>query len=65
MAYHVRVPNLVHDGDVLQLDVEELVYGFQRTLDADVVFELNGYFVVDQGLEEAVALEGDMVNISV
>lgn len=38
---------------IVQLDVEELIDRFQGSLDGDVIFELDGDFVVDKGFEEA------------
>lgn len=39
---------------VVELDVEELVDGLERAADGDVVLELDGDFVVDERLEEAI-----------
>lgn len=50
----MRVFQLFKYGDVVELDVEELVDRFQRAGDGDVVFELHRDGVVDEGLEEAV-----------
>jgi hypothetical protein len=52
-TYHVRVLELVDDGDVLELDVEELVHALEGSADGDVVLELDGDLVVDEGFEEA------------
>lgn len=43
---------LLVDRDVVELDVEILVDGFQRARHLDVVLELDGDGLVDQGLEE-------------
>lgn len=42
----------VADGDLVQLDVEELVDGLEHAGDAEVVLELDGDLVVDEGFEE-------------
>lgn len=52
--YQVRILELLDDGDVVELDVEELVDALQRAADRDVVLELDRDFVVDEGFEEAV-----------
>lgn len=49
----MRVLQVVDDTDVVQLDVEVLVDALERAADLDVVLELDGDLVVDQGLEEA------------
>ena len=49
----MRVFDFLGDLDVVELDVQELVHGFQGSSDQDVVLELDGHFVIDQGLEEA------------
>jgi hypothetical protein len=37
---------------IIQLDIEVLVNRFQCAADLDIVLELDGDFVVDQGFEE-------------
>ena len=37
---------------IIQLDIEILINRFQCAADLDIVLELDGDFVVDQGLEE-------------
>ena len=49
----MRIFHLVNDGDLIELDVEELVDALERPADGDVVLELDRDLVVDQGLEEA------------
>ena len=49
----VRVLDLLDHLHVLELDVEELVYALKGAADGDVVLELDGYFGVDEGFEEA------------
>lgn len=46
------VLDLLDDADVLQFDVEVLVYALECAADLDVVLELDCDLVVDQGLEE-------------
>lgn len=50
----VGVPQLLVDRDVVELDVEVLVDRFQGARHLDVVLELDGDGLVDEGLEEAV-----------
>ena len=52
-AHHMRVLDLLHDLDVVELDVEVLVDALEDAADLDVVFELDCDLVVDEGLEEA------------
>lgn len=49
----VGVSQLLVDRDVVELDVEVLVDGFERARHLDVVLELDGDGLVDEGLEEA------------
>jgi len=48
----MRVLQLLHDRDVVQLDVEVLVYALQRPSDRNIVLELDSDFVVYERLEE-------------
>ncbi len=48
------VLHLFHHGNVIELDVKILVDRFQCASYLDIVLELDGDFVVDQGLEEAI-----------
>ena len=50
----VRVPDLVEDADIVELDVEVLVDGLEGAADGDVVLELDGDGLVHERLEEAV-----------
>lgn len=50
---HVWVFQFIHDRDVLELDVQELVHALEGTSYRYIVLELNCDFVVDEGLEEA------------
>lgn len=51
-AAEVRVLVFVQHLDVVELDVEVLVDGFEGATDGDVVFELEGYGLVGEGFEE-------------
>lgn len=53
----MRVFQLLHDLYIIELDIKELVNGFKNAFDRDIVLELNGHFMVDEGLEEAKAHE--------
>ena len=50
----VRVVEFVQNLDVLKLDVEKLIHGFEGSFNCDVVLEFDGNFVVHKSLEEAV-----------
>ncbi len=49
----MRVLELLHDDDVVELDVEVLVDRLERAADLDVVLELDRHGRVDERLEEA------------
>lgn len=49
----VGVAQLLVDRDVVELDVEVLVHRLERARHLDVVLELDGDGLVDEGLEEA------------
>jgi len=53
-TYQMRIPQLLNNTNVVEFDVEELVDGLEGAADGDVVFELDGDGVVDEGFEEAV-----------
>ena len=57
-TYQMRILQLLQHLDIVQLDVQELVDGFEGALDGDVVFELDGDLVVDEGFEETVGVGG-------
>jgi hypothetical protein len=40
--------------NVIKLDVQVLVHAFQNALELDIIFELHGDLMVDEGLEEAI-----------
>lgn len=42
----MRIPDLFHNADIVQFDVQELVHRLERALDRDVVLELHGDGVV-------------------
>lgn len=48
----MRVLVQVQDVDIVELDVEVLVDGFQCSADANVIFELDDHGLVCEGLEE-------------
>lgn len=52
-GYQMRISRLLDDADIVELDVQELVDGLEGAADGDVVFELDGDGVVDEGFEEA------------
>ena len=49
----MRVLHLVDNAYVVQFDVQKLIHALQRSLDGDVVLQLNGDLMVDEGFEEA------------
>lgn len=49
----MRVLDLLDDGDVVELDVEVLVHALEGAAELDVVLELDGHLMVDEGLKEA------------
>jgi hypothetical protein len=49
----VRIAQLVDDGYILKLDVQELVHALQRPAYGHIVLELDGDLVIDEGFEEA------------
>ena len=50
----MRILQLLQHADIIELDVEELVHGFECAFDADVVFELDDDFLVHERFEETV-----------
>jgi hypothetical protein len=59
----MRPTHVLLDLDVVQLDVQELVDALEGASDADLVLELDGDFVVDQGFEEAAGRGGLVVEL--
>lgn len=49
----MRILQLIHELNVVQLDIQELVDGLEGAFDRNVVLELDGHFVIDESLEEA------------
>jgi len=49
----MRVLQIIYDGNVIEFDIEVLVYALQGAADGDVVFELDGHGGVNQGFEKA------------
>lgn len=52
-THQMWVLHLLHDRNVVQLDVEVLVHALQRAAHRDIVLELDRDLMVDQCLEEA------------
>jgi hypothetical protein len=50
----MRIFDLLYHSDIIELDVKILIHRLQRSADLDVVFELNGDFMVDQSLKETI-----------
>lgn len=57
----MRVLVQVEDVDIIELDVQVLVDGFEGAADADIVFELDGHGLVCEGLEEAAGRRESML----
>jgi len=51
----MRMPLGIQDLDVVQPDVEELVYGLESSSDAEVVLELDGHLCFDARADEDVS----------
>lgn len=43
---------LLYHRNVIELDVEVLIYALERAFELDVVFELNRDFMVNKGFEK-------------
>lgn len=52
-TYQVRVLDIIEDPDIVELDVEILVDALEGAANLDIILELDGHLVVDEGLEEA------------
>jgi hypothetical protein len=52
-THQMRVFYFIHDGNVVKLDVQVLVHGFEGATDENIVLQFNGDFVLNQRLEEA------------
>jgi hypothetical protein len=50
----MRIFQLLHHLYIIEFNIEVLVDRFQGSANLDIVLELDGDFVVDQGLEEAI-----------
>lgn len=48
----MREPLLIHDMDVVEPEIEVLVYRMQRPADLEIVLELNRDLLAHQGLED-------------
>lgn len=60
----MRILELLHHLNVIELDVEVLVHALQNALELDVVFELHGDLMVDERLEETEEEHDDRIRIS-
>ena len=60
----MRILQLLHDLNIIELDIKELIDGFKDAFNGDVIFELDGDFVVDEGFEEAVVSAFGSVEIA-
>lgn len=49
----MRVLQLLHNTNIIQLNIQILIDTLQRAPNLDVVLELDCDFMVDEGLEEA------------
>lgn len=47
------VLKLLHNLDVIELDVEVLIHTLENALELNIVLELNSDLVVNKGLEKA------------
>lgn len=52
--HHVRVFRLVNNFDVIELNIQELVDRYQNSSDSEIVLELDGHLLVNEGLEEGI-----------
>ena len=52
-THQMGVLQLFNNLNIIELDVEKLVYGFQYASDRDVILEFHCDFVVDKSFEEA------------
>lgn len=53
-TYEVGILQLLPDRNIIKFDIKVLIHRFQRSRYADVVFELDCHWVVDQCFEEAI-----------
>jgi hypothetical protein len=45
-------PHLVHRLSIIQLDIQVLIYAFERAANLDFVLEFDGDFMLDKCFEE-------------
>lgn len=57
----MRVLVQIEDVDIIELNVQVLVDGFEGAANADVVFELDCHGLVCEGLEEAAVRRENML----
>ena len=53
----MRVFDFLHNFDIIELDVQKLVYRFEGSANGYVVLQFYRYLMIDQGFEEANQLE--------
>jgi hypothetical protein len=53
----MRILQLIHHRYILQFNSQELIHALEGPPDRDVVLELDGDFVVDEGFEETTSAE--------
>ena len=52
----MRIFDLIHHFNIIELDVQELIDGFEGAADGDVILELDRDLMVDEGFEEAIGV---------
>lgn len=53
ITYQMRIPHLLQHANIIKLDIQELIDGFQPPLQREIVLQLYDHGLVDEGLEEA------------
>jgi hypothetical protein len=54
----MRVLELLHNLNIIKLDVEVLIHTLENALELNIVLELNSDLVVNKGLEKAMRQRG-------
>lgn len=49
----MRIITLIHNADIIQLDIEELIDALKRPLHGDIVLQLHLHDLIDERFEEA------------
>jgi len=52
----MRIPHLLQNADIIQLDIQELIHGFQCSLHREIVLELDDDGLLHQSFEETVVV---------